>query len=110
MVSRASHPLASMWPTSASGREELYVSDASGRGRRLVASGKIIDHIWSADGERIAFAADCAYDFEGGCRKGHVDVVRRDGTGRRVVYRPSGLSRTALVACKDGARVGKCFF
>ena len=84
--------------------EELFVIRSDGTGRKLLASGEFRNYVWSPDGTKLAVAADCGQDFQGGCRRGHVDIIRRDGSAHRVLARPAGLSVKAEIELQGWSR------
>jgi Tol biopolymer transport system component len=94
----------------AASRFELYVLRDDGTERRRLASGQFQDFLWSADSGDLAFTADCGFDFQGGCRAGHIDVVSRDGTVRRVLHRPTNLSRSAEIELQHWSRRGDLLY
>jgi Tol biopolymer transport system component len=59
----------------------LHVVGVDGRGRRLLARGRVDDAAWSPDGKRVAFGGQPG-----------VVVVRADGTHRKKITRVEGTS------------------
>jgi hypothetical protein len=95
---------------SASDVDELYVVRADGSAQRRIAAGSIHELVWSEDSSSLAFTPGCGYDFEGGCRKGRIDLARRDGTDRRVLVRPRNLARSAEIELQDWSRGGDVLY
>jgi Tol biopolymer transport system component len=93
-----------------SGHEELYVIRTDGTGRRRLASGEFGNHVWSPDGTKLAFVADCGYSLEGGCRQARIDVIRRDGTERRMLLRPAKLGPEADIDLQGWSRRGELLY
>jgi len=98
------------WEPGRPGRGAMHVVRADGSAQRRLATGVIKDFVWSVDSSSLAFTQACGYDWEGGCRRGRIDTIRRDGTHRRLLVRPHDLGRKADIDLQDWSREGDLLY